>query len=58
MEEYDVIVVGAGPAGLRAATKLAKNGINVICLDKKQEIGVPVRCGEGLGLVYFGEANF
>ena len=53
MEEYDVIVVGAGPAGLRASTKLAKNGINVICLDKKQEIGVPVRCGEGLGLGWF-----
>jgi len=57
MEEYDVIVIGAGPAGLRAATKIAKNGASVICLDKKQEIGVPVRCGEGLGLAWFDRLN-
>lgn len=53
MEEYDAIVIGAGPAGLRASAKLASRGVNVLCLDKKQEIGVPVRCGEGLGLGWF-----
>ena len=53
MEEFDVIIVGAGPAGLRAADRLAKANLKVLCLDKKQEIGVPKRCAEGLGLGWF-----
>ena len=50
MQEYDVIVVGSSVAGLRAAEQLAKKGLNVLCLDKKQEIGVPKQCGEGISL--------
>ncbi|RLG70317.1 MAG: NAD(P)/FAD-dependent oxidoreductase [Candidatus Iainarchaeum archaeon] len=50
MQEYDVIVVGGSVAGLRAAEQLAKKGLNVLCLDKKQEIGVPKQCGEGISL--------
>jgi len=53
MQEFDAIVVGAGPAGLWAANRLAKTGIKTLCLDKKQEIGVPKRCAEGLGLGWF-----
>lgn len=49
MEEFDVIVIGAGPAGLTAAKELAEGKAKVLCIDKKQEIGVPKRCGEGLG---------
>ena len=49
MEEFDVIVIGAGPAGLTAAKDLAEGKAKVLCIDKKQEIGVPKRCGEGLG---------
>ncbi len=52
MQQFDVIIVGAGPAGLRAAIKLAKGKAKVLCVDKKQEIGVPKRCGEGLGLAW------
>lgn len=30
---FDVIVIGAGPAGLRLAEQVAKHGIKVCCLD-------------------------
>ncbi len=46
---YDVIVVGAGPAGSTAARYAAKNGCSVLLLEKDREIGVPVRCGEAVG---------
>ena len=53
MKEFDVIVVGASVAGLRSAEQLAKRGLKVLCLDKKQEVGNPKQCGEGLGLGHF-----
>jgi digeranylgeranylglycerophospholipid reductase len=46
MEEFDVVVVGAGPAGSTTALYAAKAGLNVLLLDKRKEIGVPVQCGE------------
>jgi 2-polyprenyl-6-methoxyphenol hydroxylase-like FAD-dependent oxidoreductase len=33
-KEFDVIIVGAGPAGTTSAIKLAKSGLNVALLDK------------------------
>ncbi len=36
---YDIIVVGAGPAGLMAAWKASKAGSSVLLLDKKERIG-------------------
>jgi len=52
MQEFDVIIVGAGPAGLTAAKRLAEGKAKALCIDKKQEIGVPKRCAEGLGLAW------
>lgn len=46
--EYDVIVVGAGPGGCRAAQMCAKGGLKVLCIEKRGEIGAPKRCAEGL----------
>ena len=43
--DYDIIIIGAGPAGLIAGQYAAKSGAKVLILDKKQELGVPVRCG-------------
>ena len=48
MAEYDVVVVGAGPAGSMTAKWAAKGGARVLMIEKRQEIGSPVRCGEGI----------
>ncbi len=53
MSDYQVVVIGAGPAGLSASQKLAQSGISVLCLDKKQELGAPKRCAEGIGGGWF-----
>jgi digeranylgeranylglycerophospholipid reductase len=44
----DVAIIGAGPAGTCCARKLAEAGFSVKVFDKRQEIGAPKRCGEGL----------
>lgn len=43
---YDVVVVGAGPAGSAAAIRASEAGLRTLLVEKRQEIGVPVRCGE------------
>ena len=45
---YNVIVVGAGPAGTHCAKRLAENGFSVKVYDRRKSIGEPKRCGEGL----------
>ncbi|MCY3835283.1 MAG: NAD(P)/FAD-dependent oxidoreductase [Anaerolineaceae bacterium] len=47
---YDVIVVGAGPAGAIAARKAAESGMDTLLIEKRLEIGTPVRCGESFEL--------
>lgn len=47
-ENYDVVVVGAGPAGSIAARTIAQAGNSVLLVEKRQEIGAPVRCAEGV----------
>ncbi|MBP2029692.1 geranylgeranyl reductase family protein [Methanohalophilus levihalophilus] len=44
-EEYDVVIVGAGPAGATAAAYAAQSGASVLLIDKKKDIGVPLQCG-------------
>ncbi len=46
---YDIIVVGSGPAGSSAAASAAASGRRVLLLERKPVPGVPVRCGEGIG---------
>ena len=48
-DSYDIVVIGAGPAGSTVARYAAKNGCSVLMLEKDREIGVPVRCGEAVG---------
>ena len=44
-EEFQVAVVGAGPAGSTAAEVAALAGAKVVLIDRKSEIGTPVQCG-------------
>ena len=44
--KVDVVVVGAGPAGSTAAEHAALNGASVLILEKRTQVGIPVRCGE------------
>jgi len=45
-KQYDVIVIGAGPAGNIASRFLADKGYDVLQVEKRPVIGSPVRCGE------------
>ena len=49
-DKYDVIVVGAGPAGSVAARTAAEGGLKVLMLEKDRDIGIPVRCAEGVSM--------
>lgn len=43
---YDLIVIGAGPAGLTAATDAARAGLKALCLDKLAPGGEIINLGE------------
>ncbi len=46
MERFDVVVVGAGPAGSLAARAAAEGGARTVVVDHRDELGHPVQCGE------------
>lgn len=46
--KYDVVVVGAGPAGSVTARFAAESGAKVLVIERRPEVGVPVLCGEGV----------
>jgi geranylgeranyl reductase len=45
MNRYDVIIVGAGPAGLRCSKLLAEEGAKVLVLERKAQTGNKVCAG-------------
>lgn len=45
---YDIVVVGGGPAGAMASKTAAAKGLKTLLIEKRSSIGDPVRCGEGL----------
>ena len=36
---YDVVIIGAGPAGLTSGYELSKKTANVLILEKKSQVG-------------------
>ncbi|TLZ62921.1 MAG: hypothetical protein E6K16_05330, partial [Methanobacteriota archaeon] len=44
-EEFDVVVVGAGPAGGYTAGRIAKADYEVALIEEHREIGEPIQCG-------------
>ena len=53
----DVLVVGGGPSGSIAAKYAAHGGADVIMIEKRQDIGSPVRCGEGIAKRWIDEVR-
>ena len=44
--KYDVVVVGGRLAGSTSSLFASKGGLNVLMIEKRQEIGTPVQCAE------------
>lgn len=57
MQNYDVLVVGAGPGGSSAARFCARSGLKTLMIEKRPDIGSPVRCGEGLSKEWMKEGE-
>ena len=55
--KYDVIIVGAGPAGSTAAKFLSEKGVNVLLLDKKK-FPRDKSCGGGIPLRVLNSFNY
>ncbi|WP_457752633.1 NAD(P)/FAD-dependent oxidoreductase [Thermococcus sp.] len=55
--QYDVVVIGGGPAGLAAAVKAKEYGLNVLLLDENDYLGgiLPQCIHPGFGIHYFRE---
>jgi geranylgeranyl reductase family protein len=45
-ERPDVVVVGLGPAGSRAAAVISDAGYGVVAIERRTEAGCPVQCAE------------
>lgn len=45
-ETPDVVVVGLGPAGARAAEAAARGGLRVVALERRNTAGCPIQCAE------------
>ncbi|MEN0006285.1 MAG: NAD(P)/FAD-dependent oxidoreductase [Bacteroidota bacterium] len=42
--DFDLVIVGAGPAGSTVARLASEAGLDVLIIDKRQELGAPIQC--------------
>ena len=54
---FDVIVIGAGPAGSAAAYECARLGLSTLCIEEHGSIGYPVQCAGLLSNTAFDECR-
>jgi digeranylgeranylglycerophospholipid reductase len=54
---YDVIVIGAGPAGCAAASECAELGLSTLCIEEHGTIGYPIQCAGLLSNTAFSECR-
>jgi geranylgeranyl reductase family protein len=57
MADYDVVVVGAGPAGSAAARAAAREGAKTLLLEEHPRVGLPVHCSGLLSATGVREAD-
>ncbi|MHA1752789.1 MAG: geranylgeranyl reductase family protein [Candidatus Helarchaeota archaeon] len=48
MMKFEVVIIGAGPAGSITAYTLAKRDVNVLIIEKQRQIGSSVHCAGGI----------
>jgi len=54
---YDILIVGAGPAGGATALAAARRGMRVLMVDRRQVAGVPVQCAEYIPAMLMGRLD-
>jgi len=56
-ENYDCVVIGAGPAGIAAATRCKELGLEVSIIESKEKLGgIPLQCTHpGFGNFYYDD---
>lgn len=55
--DYDIVVIGCGPAGATTARTAARQGMKVLLVDKRQELGAPIQCSGALSAHALEEAE-
>jgi digeranylgeranylglycerophospholipid reductase len=55
--DYDIVIVGCGPAGSTTARRAASEGMRVLLVDKRQELGAPIQCSGALSANALEEAG-
>lgn len=57
MEIFDVLIIGAGPGGSKAAIECLNKGLSVLLIEKKKTPGLPVHCGECISEFAFSNTS-
>ena len=55
--DFDLVIIGCGPAGATTAKTAAEQGLRVLLVDKRQELGAPIQCSGALSSNALEEAG-